>query len=66
MTRVEKLEQDIMGLSLAELNALRDWFQVHMGDAWDRQIEVDAKAGKLDSLAKAALEEHKAGSTRPL
>ena len=66
MTRVEQLEQDIMALSRSELAALRDWFQSYFADEWDRQIEADAEAGKLDDLARKALAEHKAGRTKPL
>jgi len=66
MTRVEQVEQDIMALSRSELAALRDWFQSYLADEWDRQIEADAEAGKLDELARKALAEHKAGRTTPL
>ena len=30
-------------------------------EAWDRQLEEDVKAGKLDRLAKEALEDLRAG-----
>lgn len=66
MTRVEQLEKDIMALSRSELAALRDWFQSYLADEWDKQIEADAEAGKLDHLAGEALAEHKAGRTKPL
>ncbi len=66
MTRVEQLERDIMALSRSELAALKDWFQSYLADEWDRQIEADAEAGKLDRLAREALDEHKAGRTKPL
>ena len=66
MTRVEQLENDIMALSRSELAALRDWFQSYLADEWDKQIEADAEAGKLDHLAHEALGEHKAGRTKPL
>ena len=46
MSRVERLEQDIMGLSASEIAALRDWFQSYLGDEWDRQIEADAETDK--------------------
>jgi hypothetical protein len=32
---------------------------------WDRQIEADAKAGKLDSLIKKAKADHRAGKATP-
>lgn len=66
MTKVEQLEQDIMALSPSELAALRDWFQSYLADEWDRRIQADAEAGKLDHLAREALGEHKAGRTKPL
>ena len=66
MSRVEQLEQDIMGLSASELAALRDWFQSYLADEWDRQIEADAETGKLDHLAREAIAEHEAGRTKPL
>ena len=34
-------------------------------DAWDREIERDAAAGKLDKLMDEALQEHRAGKTEP-
>ena len=40
--------------------------EIDFDDAWDRQIEADAKAGKLDKLWEEALEEIKAGRTKPL
>ena len=39
--------------------------EVDFEDAWDRQIKADAKAGKLDRLVEEALEEFRAGKTRP-
>jgi hypothetical protein len=40
--------------------------EVDFEDAWDRQIEVDAKAGRLDPLWQEAMEDIKAGRTKPL
>ncbi len=45
------------------LDLLRD---IDFEDAWDRQIEADAKAGRLDGLWNAALKDIKAGRTKPL
>ncbi len=66
MTKIEQLEHEIMALSRSELAALRDWFQLYLSDEWDKQIEADAKAGKLDHLARQALADHQAGSTKSL
>jgi len=35
--------------------------EVDFDDAWDRQIEADAKAGRLDPLWQEAMEDIKAG-----
>lgn len=35
-------------------------------DEWDKQIERDVKAGKLDKLAQEAKREYEAGETTPL
>jgi hypothetical protein len=66
MTRVEQLEQEIAKLSPDEFAQLRDWLLEQDWDEWDRQIEHDAKAGKLDKLMKQALADHAAGKSRPL
>jgi hypothetical protein len=39
---------------------------VDFHDAWDRQIEMDAKAGRLDRFWREALEDIEAGRTKPL
>jgi hypothetical protein len=66
MTRVEQLEQEIAKLTPEEFRQLRDWVAELDWEAWDRQIEADAAAGKLDRLMKQALADHAAGKTRPL
>jgi hypothetical protein len=40
--------------------------EIDFDDAWDRQIEADAKAGRLDHLWQQALKDIEAGRTRPL
>ncbi len=40
--------------------------EIDFDDAWDRQIEADAKAGRLDHLWEQALEDIEAGRTKPL
>lgn len=64
MTKLQRLEQEVRKLDRASLSAFREWFQKYDSDAWDREIERDARSGKLDKLAAEALAEHKAGKTR--
>jgi hypothetical protein len=66
MTRVQKLEQEIKQLNATELASLRKWFQEYDSVEWDKQIEEDALAGKLDRLAEKAIADHKLGRTREL
>ena len=56
----------VLRIVRAGQHEFRDWFLEFEADAWDRQIERDANAGKLDSLARKALEDHAAGRTTPL
>ena len=66
MTKLEKIEQDIASLTPGEVAKLARWFAEFQADVWDKQIEDDAKSGRLDSLADQALASHHAGKTRPL
>ncbi len=61
MTAIQSLEEQIKQLSPAELREFREWFFEWDSDDWDRQIEDDAQAGRLDVLATEALAEYKAG-----
>jgi hypothetical protein len=40
--------------------------EIDFEDDWDRQIEADAKAGRLDPLWQQAIEDIKAGRAKPL
>jgi hypothetical protein len=63
---VEKIEEQIAQLDNASFSKLRDWFIEFDQSRWDRQIEADSNAGKLDFLINDALVEHQAGRTRDL
>ena len=66
MTKVEKIEQDIRKLDRKKLLTFRRWFREYDSDEWDRQIEEDVRAGKLDKLAEEALAEHRAGKSKEI
>lgn len=63
---VAELEQAVAKLSKQELNRFREWFDEYYAELWDRQIEEDAKAGKLDKIIAEAAEEYDAGLSKPL
>jgi len=66
MSRLEQLEQQIAELDASELKALRAWFERYDAEVWDRQIESDAKSGRLGRLIDRALGDHEAGRSREL
>ncbi len=66
MTKLEKIEQDIASLDPTDVIKLADWLAEYRADLWDRQIQDDAKAGRLDKLLDDAKEELAAGQFRPL
>jgi hypothetical protein len=66
MTKLEKIEQDIATLAPADVRKLADWLAEYQAEQWDKQIEADAKAGKLDILFAEAEADIAAGKVRPL
>lgn len=66
MSDLEEIEQRIRKLTPDELAKFRDWFTEFDHLLWDRQIEADSKAGKLDSLVAEALADYKAGRGREI
>jgi hypothetical protein len=65
-TAVEEIESAILKLSPQELGKLAEWVLDLDEQNWDKQIERDAAAGKLDFLAKEALAELESGESRML
>lgn len=63
---IDDLENAVAGLSSDELARFRAWFVNFDAASWDRQLEQDVSAGKLDSLADEALREHDSGETSEL
>ena len=64
MENVESIKNAIASLSPADLAAFRRWFAEFDAAAWDKQIEVDAAAGRLDGLAAEALADYHAVAWR--
>ena len=66
MTSVKEIESAITRLSSEELNVFRTWFRDFDADAWDREIEADVAAGRLDRFAAEALADLSTGQCREL
>ena len=63
---VEQLEAAIVGLPRAEFARLAAWFAEYEAQQWDRQIEEDQKAGRLDRVMQRVREDIAAGRSKPL
>jgi hypothetical protein len=59
MTTVEQIEAAVRGLSEADKAAFRAWFAEFDAQEWDRQIEADVAAGRLDWLIDEARDDLK-------
>ena len=66
MSTVEEITAAIEQLSADDVARVRAWLEEFAERLWDDQIERDERAGRLDALIDKALEEHRAGRTRPL
>ena len=62
MTNVSEIQQAILNLTAAEYAELTEWLDELEEDPWDRQIEEDAKAGRLDFFKEEVLETQKNGA----
>ena len=66
MPDVKTLEQAVQALPPSALAEFRRWFTEFDSAAWDRQLESDASAGRLDALLAEAEEDYKGQPRRPL
>ena len=66
MTKLERIEQDVSGLTKEDLKKFSAWFDAFKSDLWDAQIAADVEAGKLDGLIARAKEQVAAGKVRAL
>jgi hypothetical protein len=65
MSTVEQIEEAIQKLPREDFFRLHEWIRDRFDDEWDRQIEDDVRAGRLDTLAQEALAEHRSGRSKP-
>lgn len=67
MTRtIEDIEKAITQLPQDQLRQFRAWYEKFDADGWDKEIEKDVAAGKLDDLAQSAIADHHAGKSKTL
>jgi hypothetical protein len=63
---IQEIESAIAQLPPEELAELSEWFEEYLAQAWDKQLEQDVQAGRLDSLLKKAAASYDAGDANPL
>lgn len=63
---VKEIEFAITQLSVDDLADLMAWLEEYYAQVWDRQIEADLEAGRLDALLAEVDEEYEAGLAQPL
>ncbi len=63
---ISELEQAVTKLSEQDLFRFRAWFDEYYAQSWDKQIERDAKSGRLDNLLAEVDREYMEGLSKPL
>jgi hypothetical protein len=63
---LDDLEAAVTLLPHEELTAFARWFEEFLADAWDRRIEADIQAGRLDEAGRKADADFEAGRCKPL
>jgi hypothetical protein len=63
---IAEIESAIAELPAKDFAELMAWLQEYRQRVWDRQIEDDLAAGRLDAIVAEANEEYRQGLARPL
>ncbi len=63
---IEEPQSAVAQLPAEELGRFSRWFEEFLAEQWDRQIEADILAGRLDAAGRRADEEIEAGRCTPL
>ena len=62
---IEELQTAVSDLPAEELTQFSRWFEEYLADKWDRKIEADILAGRLDAAGRRADEDFEAGRCKP-
>jgi hypothetical protein len=63
---LNELETAVTKLAAEDQTAFARWFEEYLADAWDRRIEADIQAGRLDEAGRRADVDFEAGRCKPL
>jgi len=66
MSTVVEIEKALQTLPVEDAWKIADWLQDYLDEKWDRQIDGDIAAGRLEKLADKAMQDYQAGRIKPL
>jgi hypothetical protein len=66
MTAIEELEAAVINLPADKLFQFSQWFEEFMAEKWDKKIEADILAGRLDKIAQQVDKDFETGRVQPL
>ncbi len=66
MSKVDELKTEIERLPKEEFAELVRWLSEKAWERWDKEIEADSEAGRLDFLVREALAEKAKGTLKDL
>jgi hypothetical protein len=66
MSTVVEIEKALQTLPVDDARKVAGWLQAYLDETWDKQIDGDIAAGRLDKLWDNAKTEIAAGRVKPL
>jgi putative aminopeptidase FrvX len=66
MSKIDEIKADIERLPGEEVAELYRWLSEKEWESWDKEIESDSEAGKLDFLVREAREEKAKGTLKEM
>jgi hypothetical protein len=63
---IREIEKAIIKLPAEDLDKLAGWLEDYRAQMWDKQIEEDLEAGRLDATLVEVDEEYEVGLSQPL
>ena len=58
---IEQIERAVENLSTQDLFSFSGWFEAYLESKWDKQLEEDILAGRLDQAGARADQDFEAG-----
>jgi hypothetical protein len=66
MATAAEISGAVKRLPKKDLARFRKWFAEYGAAEWDREVEADVQAGRLDALIREAQRDHRASRTTAL